>query len=151
MKKLQIKYGEIRLAKDGTWYHEGVEVTHERTIELFNRSILRDKDGKYWLMVGNERARIVVEDAPYRVISIDGDPMTGVTVGLSDRTVEDLKLDTLRIGKDRAFYATVKKGGFPARFTRSSHHYLAKWVEYEKGVYFIRSGEGRHIIEEVGE
>ena len=120
-----------RLDKNGAWYHDGVHITHERTIALFDRSIDWDADGKYYLQVGTDVIPIEVDDAPYRVMDASGDSTNGFTLVLSDQTTEALDPATLRIGPDDALYCTVKEGAAPARFTRTAHNRLAQWIKAE--------------------
>jgi len=119
----------IHLDKQGVWHHDGHEITHERTIDLFNRSIDWDADGNFYLRTGSDIMPIEVDDVPYRVIEVHGDPENGFELVLSDASTEKLEPMTLRVGQDDALYCTVKDGAVDARFTRASHNWLAKFIE----------------------
>ena len=87
----------IILSYDGVWLADGVEITHDPTRRLFARSIRKDDQG-YFLQIGRETKRILVEDTPFFIYRIDGDPIHGFELSLSDETHEKLdptKLDYL--------------------------------------------------------
>ena len=133
-------FGEIFLDKDGRWFHCGEEITHERTVELFSRSVFKDPSGGFRLQVGREWARIKVEDTPYMVRSVDfkgGDIM----LGLNDKSQEPLSPDTLRVGRENVLYCDVKSGRFPARFTRPAYYQLMTCLGQDgKGFYLENLG-----------
>ncbi|WP_424940677.1 DUF1285 domain-containing protein [Aliiroseovarius sp. S253] len=55
---------DIRIARDGTWFHEGGEIRREGLVRLFS-SILKLEDGKYFLVTPVEKWGVTVEDAPF--------------------------------------------------------------------------------------
>lgn len=55
----------IRIARDGTWYHEGAPIRRTELVRLFSTVLRRDEAGDYWLVTPAERGRIEVEDAPF--------------------------------------------------------------------------------------
>ncbi|MCT4554919.1 MAG: DUF1285 domain-containing protein [Pelagimonas sp.] len=55
---------DIRIARDGTWYHEGGEIRREALVRLFS-SILKREEDAYFLVTPVEKWRITVEDAPF--------------------------------------------------------------------------------------
>ena len=56
---------DIRIAADGTWFHEGGPIRRKKLVKLFASVLKRDDAGDYWLETPVERARIRVEDAPF--------------------------------------------------------------------------------------
>ena len=62
---------DIRIARDGTWWHEGTVIKREALVRLF-ASILKLEDGKYFLVTPVEKVGITVDDAPF--VAIDADP-----------------------------------------------------------------------------
>ncbi len=58
----------LRIAADGTWFHEGREIARKPLVKLFASVLRRDDDGRYWLVTPVERGRIVVDDAPFVVV-----------------------------------------------------------------------------------
>ena len=55
---------DIRIAADGSWYHEGGLIGRPALVKLFSTVLRREADGSYWLVTPVERGRIEVEDAP---------------------------------------------------------------------------------------
>ncbi|MEH3122277.1 MAG: DUF1285 domain-containing protein [Sphingomonas phyllosphaerae] len=56
---------EMRIARDGTWYHQGAPITREAMVRAFSRILRREPDGGYVLVTPVERLDIAVEDAPF--------------------------------------------------------------------------------------
>jgi uncharacterized protein len=61
---------EIRIARDGTWYHEGAPIGRKALVRLFASVLWRDEGGGYWLRTPAERGRIEVEDAPFVAVEL---------------------------------------------------------------------------------
>lgn len=61
---------DIRIAADGTWYHDGVAIRRPALIKLFASVLKRDDGGDYWLVTPVERARIKVDDAPFLAVEL---------------------------------------------------------------------------------
>ena len=57
--------GEIYIARDGTWYHEGAPFERLDLVKLFSGILRREADGTYWLKTPVEAVRVHVEDAPF--------------------------------------------------------------------------------------
>jgi hypothetical protein len=136
------KYADekITLTADGRWLHGSVEITHERTRELFFKSI-GCRGGKFFLAGEKTPVPIVVEDTPYFVRRWEhGDSGWG-TIVLSDGERESLAPATLDVGRDDRFYCRVKEGRFPALFDRSVYYELAKNLTEKDGFYgLVRDG-----------
>lgn len=65
---------DIRIAADGSWYHEGGLIGRPALVRLFSTVLRREEDGSFWLVTPVERGRIEVEDAPF---VITGTMITG--------------------------------------------------------------------------
>ena len=61
---------DMRIARDGTWFHEGTPIGRAALVKLFS-SILKIEDGKYYLVTPVEKVGIVVDDAPMLAIDFD--------------------------------------------------------------------------------
>ena len=59
---------DIRIARDGTWFHDGAPIARKELVRLFAGVLRRDDSGDYWLVTPAERGRIVVEDAPFTAV-----------------------------------------------------------------------------------
>ena len=62
-------YG-IRIARDGTWFHEGAPIKRIELVKLFATVLRRDESGAYWLITPAERGRVAVEDAPFIAVDV---------------------------------------------------------------------------------
>ena len=141
-----IESHEIRFGRDGEWYSDGERIANAKIAALFSRSIRRDPEGGYRLQMGDEKARILVDDTPYVVRAVDGDAEHGFTLVLNDGTSEPLDPSTLASGADHALYARVKDGE-EARFLRPAHYALARAIEGDETTGFALVAAGtRHPI-----
>ncbi len=132
---------QIFLDKEGRWFHEGVEITHRRTVELFNRSLVADDEGFFFLVAGRERAPVEVEDTPFLVKSIERVGEGGCVLVLSDKSEEPLDPSTLVVSGENVLYCLVKKGRMRARFTRPAYYrFLEDLGEDEEGFYVKLGG-----------
>lgn len=61
---------DIRIAKDGTWFHEGGPIGRKELVCLFASVLKRDQFGEFWLQTPVEKARIEVEDAPFVAVEL---------------------------------------------------------------------------------
>lgn len=61
---------DIRIARDGTWYHEGSPITRPAMVRLFS-TILRREGGAYFLVTPVEKLGIQVEDAPFVAVDFE--------------------------------------------------------------------------------
>lgn len=64
---------DFRIARDGTWYHDGAPIKREALAKLFSdRALKVDEEGCYWLQTPFEKYPVAVEDVPYVVVDYDG-------------------------------------------------------------------------------
>src|SRR3546814_16984699 len=61
---------DTRIARDGTWYHEGTPFTRLPLVKLFSTVLRRTEDGGYMLATPVERVAIEVEDAPFVAVEM---------------------------------------------------------------------------------
>ncbi|MFO1423425.1 MAG: DUF1285 domain-containing protein [Candidatus Competibacteraceae bacterium] len=62
---------DLRIARDGTWFHEGTPFQREALVRLFASILRRDADGCYYLVTPVEKWRIQVDDAPFLAVRLD--------------------------------------------------------------------------------
>jgi len=55
----------MRIARDGTWYHEGTPIGRPAMVRLFASLLRREPDGRHVLVTPVEKLDIAVEDAPF--------------------------------------------------------------------------------------
>lgn len=61
---------EMRIARDGTWFHQGSPIGREAMVRLFSTILRREPDGSYVLVTPVEKLDIVVEDAPFVAVEL---------------------------------------------------------------------------------
>jgi hypothetical protein len=60
----------MRIARDGTWYHEGSPIGRPAMVRLFSTILRREPDGSYVLVTPVEKLDIEVEDAPFVAVEM---------------------------------------------------------------------------------
>jgi hypothetical protein len=60
----------MRIARDGTWYHEGSPIGRPAMVRLFSTIIRREPDGRYVLVTPVEKLDIAVDDAPFVAVEL---------------------------------------------------------------------------------
>lgn len=61
---------EMRIARDGTWYHQGSPIGRETMVRLFSTILRREPDGSHVLVTPVEKLDIAVEDAPFVAVEL---------------------------------------------------------------------------------
>jgi len=60
----------MRIARDGTWYHEGRLISRPAMVRLFSTILRREPDGGFVLVTPVEKLSIAVEDAPFVAVEV---------------------------------------------------------------------------------
>jgi hypothetical protein len=60
----------MRIARDGTWYHEGSPIGRQAMVRLFSTILRREPDGGFVLVTPVEKLGIEVEDAPFVAVEL---------------------------------------------------------------------------------
>ena len=55
----------MRIARDGTWFHQGEPIRRPAMVRLFASLLRREPDGRHVLVTPVEKLEIEVEDAPF--------------------------------------------------------------------------------------
>lgn len=63
---------DIRIARDGTWFHQGTPIGRRELVRLFSTILRKDADG-FHLVTPAEKMRIVVEDAPFLAVLLNAE------------------------------------------------------------------------------
>ncbi|MCX8474838.1 MAG: DUF1285 domain-containing protein [Sphingomonas sp.] len=70
---------EMRIARDGTWFHQGSPIGRLAMVRLFSTILRREPDGRFVLVTPVEKLDIHVEDAPFTAVEMkaegDGEAM----------------------------------------------------------------------------
>ncbi len=64
---------EMRIARDGTWFHQGSPIGRPAMVRLFSSILRREPDGGYVLVTPVEKLDIAVEDAPFTAVEMKAD------------------------------------------------------------------------------
>ncbi len=63
-------HSHMRIARDGTWYHEGSPIGRPAMVRLFASILRREPDGGFVLVTPVEKLDIDVEDAPFVAVEL---------------------------------------------------------------------------------
>ena len=61
---------EMRIARDGSWYHQGRPIARPAMVRLFSTILRREPDGGFVLVTPIEKLDIAVEDAPFVAVEM---------------------------------------------------------------------------------
>jgi len=87
---------EMRIARDGTWYHQGSPINRPAIIRLFSTVLRREPDGSHILVTPVERLAIEVESTAFIALEMESEG-----VGESRRIALSLNSgDALVVGRD---------------------------------------------------
>jgi hypothetical protein len=86
---------DIRIAADGSWFHQQRRFQRGSLVKLF-AGILRREDEEYFLVTPAEKLRIEVEDAPFVATLVErvehnGQQVIVFTTNIGERVVVDLE------------------------------------------------------------
>jgi hypothetical protein len=125
--------GAFRIDREGTWRHEGVEVTHPGVLRNLYAN-LRVEGESYHLQAGPVRVPVQVDDTPFVVVRAESevDPEQ-IELHLSDGSHEPLDAATLALHPRGTPYCRVKRGQFRARLSIAAWLQLAERVEPDPG------------------
>jgi hypothetical protein len=60
----------MRIARDGTWFHQGSPIGRPAMVRLFSTILRREPDGGFVLVTPAEKLDILVEDAPFVAVEL---------------------------------------------------------------------------------
>jgi len=122
----------MRIARDGTWYHESSPIGRPAMVRLFSTILRREPDGSFVLVTPVEKLAIEVEDAPFVAVELKSEGEgrsrslafrlnTGdVVVAGPDHTLR------LQEGRDGPHPYLEVRGGLEALVVRPVYYELAE-------------------------
>jgi hypothetical protein len=128
-----ISSGKIKFGKDGRWYSDDELIPNRAIGRLFSRALQVLPDGRARLELGEDRADVIIEDTPWVVTAVEGEPDRGFTIVLNDETREPLDPVTLRVGTGNVLYCRVKGGAHEVRWLRPAYYDLMRHAETAPG------------------
>ncbi len=63
-------HSDMRIARDGTWFHQGSPIGRLPMVRLFSTILRREPDGRFVLVTPVEKLDIDVEDAPFVAVEM---------------------------------------------------------------------------------
>lgn len=66
-------HSEMRIARDGTWYHQGSPIRRPAMVRLFSTVLRREPDGSHVLVTPVEKLEIDVETTAFRAIEMQSE------------------------------------------------------------------------------
>lgn len=132
----------IRIATDGSWYHDGDLIQRDSLVALFASILRREEDGEYYLVTPVEKWRLQVELHPLVVIDIERQGDCLVATLNTGRAVQ--------IGADHPLFLEPAVGGvaaielwhgLTALFSRNAWYRLVELAEERDGTPIVSSGD----------
>jgi len=118
----------MRIAADGTWFHEGSPITRDAMVRAFSGLLKRDGAGQYWLVTPFEQLSIEVEDAAFIATDVarkDGDLAFRINTDELVIAGPDHPLRAAGDAETPAIYLNVRRG-CEARVNRSTWQQLVE-------------------------
>lgn len=121
---------EMRIAADGSWYHQGDPIRRPAMVRAFSTILRRETDGSYALVTPYQKLSIEVEDAPFVAVELESQGSD------ADRTLA-FRLNTdhlvvagpdhpLRFGADKPQPYLQVRRGLEAVLARPVYYELAE-------------------------
>ncbi len=138
---------DIRIARDGTWFHQGSPIGRKELVRLFS-TILRKDGADYVLVTPAEKMRIAVEDAPFLAVLLDvagegADRRLTFITNVGDETVagaaNPIRVETDPATLEPAPYVHVRRG-LEAKIARPVFYQLVDLAEERDGRLGVWSG-----------
>jgi len=63
-------HSAMRIAADGTWFHQGSPIGRAAMVRLFSTILRRESDGRFVLVTPAEKLDIDVDDAPFTAVEM---------------------------------------------------------------------------------
>jgi hypothetical protein len=123
---------DIRIRKDGLWFHEGSPIGREALVRLFSTVLRKDPDG-FHLVTPVEKMKITVEDAPFLAVRVDRDGetlrfLTNVGDEVEAGPEHQLRVETDPDTGEPAPYLHVRRG-LEARLRRPVFYELVEMAQ----------------------
>jgi hypothetical protein len=118
----------MRIAADGSWWHEGSRITRPAMVRAFASLLIRNERGQHWLVTPQQKLAIEVEDAAFVAIDcVERDGALAFRLNTDDIVLAgaDHRLQVRGSDDAPAVYLAVRHG-CEARLDRSTWLQLAE-------------------------
>jgi hypothetical protein len=133
-------HSDMRIARDGTWFHQGSPIGRPAMVRLFSTILRREPDGRHVLVTPVEKLDIDVEDAPFVAVAVHSEGQ-GRERNISFRLNTD---DYVIAGPDNSIRIDINdagepapyvhvRGGLEALIARPVYYELAEWALADEG------------------
>ena len=128
----QCGHSGMRIARDGTWYHEGAPICRPAMVRLFSTVLRREADGRHVLVTPAEKLDIDVESTAFRAIDMriegeGGDQRIAFALDSGDALIlgphHPLRIVDTPIGPSPRLHV---RHGLEAELTRAVYYELAE-------------------------
>ena len=142
------KMGEsgMKIAADGTWFHDGSPITREAMVRAFSGLLVRDEEGRHYLLSPFEMLSIEVEDAPFIATDMtvrqeNGGPVLAFRLNTDELVVAgpDHPIRAAGDADSPSLYIHVRRG-CEARLNRSTYEQLARIALDRGDDWTVKSG-----------
>jgi hypothetical protein len=127
----------MRIARDGTWYHDGAPIRRPAMVRLFSTVLRREPNGRHMLVTPVEKLEIDVESTAFRVVEMTSE-------GEGKWRCIALKLDSgdaLIVGPEHPLRIAENEGASPRVAVRHGlEAELARPVYYELAEIALAEG-----------
>ena len=125
-------HSEMRIARDGTWHHQGRAIVRPAMTRLFSTVLRREPDGRHVLVTPVEKLEIDVESTAFRAVEMQSE-------GERERRTVAFRLDSgdavilgadhplcIEAGKHGPSPRILVRHGLEAELTRPVYYELAE-------------------------
>lgn len=133
---------EMRIAADGTWYHQDAPITRPAMVRAFAGLLRGEADGSFWLVTPFQKLAIAVEDACFQAVDVRNTEGQLAFRLNTDELVIAGPANRLRAAGERdqpALYLHVRHG-CEARLNRSTYEQLAQIALDQGDDWTVTSG-----------
>ena len=134
----------MRIASDGTWFHEGGIIHRAAMVRAFSGLLSRDDAGQHWLISPVEKLHIEVDDAAFIATDCKTEGSDIVFRLNTDELVVAGPQNAIRVAGDPeapAIYLHVRRG-CEARLNRSTYNQLAEIALETSGDDWLVTSQG---------
>ncbi|WP_417622858.1 DUF1285 domain-containing protein [Parasphingorhabdus sp.] len=128
---------EMRIAADGSWYHQGDPINRPAMVRAFSTILRREEDGSFALVTPYQKLSIIVDDAPFVAVEVESEG-TGKKRTLAFRLNTDHLVvadadHQLRFGADKPQPYLHVRRGLEAVLARPVYYQLVEMALEEEG------------------
>lgn len=119
---------EMRIAVDGSWWHQGSRLIRPAMVRAFASLLTRDDNGQHWLVTPQQKLAVEVEDAAFLAVDcVQRDDAIAFRLNTDELVVADAEhaLHARGSAEAPAIYLAVRNG-CEARLDRSTWLQLAE-------------------------